>query len=217
MSRLAMEAGPAPKENYAVMTDEDIVARAQSGDTEAFDALVIRYQDRVYSYARRMLRDPETAAETAQDCFLRAYRYLGGFKGDSKFSTWFYTVVTSTCRNAAAYHGLRDRRRESPAPSGENDFSPDPLDRAPDSSFAPHALAERGDLRASIVRAIESLPEQHRQIIVLKDINEFSYEQIAVILKCRLGTVKSRIARARALLREKLEAAGVTGPECDER
>lgn len=215
MTRIAMDRHTEAASYPAAIDDEELVARVQAGDTAAFDHIVSRYKDRVYSYACRMLGDPETAGEAAQDVFLRAFRYMDRFRGDAKFSTWFYTIVTSTCKNAAAYHGYRAKRREASAPNAENGAAPDPVDRVPDLSMAPETLVERLDTRRAVRRAIESLPELYRQAIVLKDINDMSYEEMTRILNCRLGTVKSRLARARAMLREKLTGTGLFGAECD--
>ena len=210
-----MQRQPAPDHRFAAASDEQLVERTLAGDSGAFDQIVARYKDRVFSYACRMLGDPETADETAQDIFMRAYRYLDHFRGDSKFSTWFYTIVSTTCKNAAKYHGLRARNREDRAADSEDGRRPDPIDCVPSDAFAPEPLLERGELRGAVRDAIQTIPEIYRQVIVLKDVNDFSYEEIARILECELGTVKSRLARARQMMRERLTAAGVLGPECD--
>jgi len=210
--RMTMQRQPAPVTGIA---DEYLVERTLSGDSGAFDQIVARYKDRVFTYACRMLGDPETADETTQDIFMRAYRYLDHFRGDSKFSTWFYTIVSSTCKNAAKYHGLRSKMREDNAPVNEDGPGIDPVERLKSDTFAPEPALERDEIRSLVRTSIQSLPEIYRQVLVLKDINNFSYEEISKILECELGTVKSRLARARLMMREKLSAAGVIGPECD--
>jgi len=210
-----MQRQPAPEERLASVSDEALVERTLAGDAGAFDQIVARYKGRVFSYACRMLGDPETAAETAQDVFMRAYRYLENFRGDSKFSTWFYTIVTTTCMNASKYHGLRARNRDERYFESEEGSVSDPIDRVPSDTYAPEKLAARGEIRGAVRDAIQDIPEIYRQVIVLKDVNDFSYEEIARILECELGTVKSRLARARQMMRERLIAAGVLGPECD--
>ncbi len=210
-----MQRQPVPDHRYAAATDEELVERTLAGDPGAFDLIVARYKDRVFSYARRMLNNPDTADEIAQDIFMRAYRYLDHFRGDSKFSTWFYTIVSSTCKNAAKYHGLRSRSREEYSPGSDGELPSDPLDRVPSDVFAPEPNVERIETRRTVQDAIRELPDIYRQVVVLKDINDFSYEEIARILECELGTVKSRLARAREMLRDKLTAAGIVGPECD--
>ena len=210
-----MQRQPAPGHRLAAATDEELVERTLAGDSGAFDQIVARYKDRVFSYARRMLGDPDTAEEIAQDIFMRAFRYLDHFRGDSKFSTWFYTIVSSTCKNAAKYHGLRARIREKPSPVTDGDRPADPVDRLPSDMFAPEHAVVSIETRRAVQDAIRSLPDIYRQTVVLKDINDFSYEEIARILNCELGTVKSRLARARQMLREKLTTAGIVGPECD--
>lgn len=207
-----MQYQPAPVTGTA---DEYLVERTLAGDSGAFDQIVTRYKDRVFTYACRMLGDPETADETTQDIFMRAYRYLDHFRGDSKFSTWFYTIVSSTCKNAAKYHGLRSKMRENNTQETEDGRNSDPVERLKSDAFAPEVSLDRGEIRNMVRESIQSLPEIYRQVIVLKDINDFSYEEIGKILNCELGTVKSRLARARMMMRDKLNAAGVIGPECD--
>jgi RNA polymerase sigma-70 factor, ECF subfamily len=215
MSGIAMERQTEVASLSSMMSDEELVMRAQSGEAAAFDTIVERYKDRVFSYACRMLGDAEIARETAQEIFLRAYRYIDRFRGDSKFSTWFYTIVTSSCKNAAAFYGYRARHSDHRAPAFEDGSPADPIDRAPDFSFAPHVIVSRRDIQRTVREAIESLSEPYRQTIVMKDINDLSYEEMAKIMNCQLGTVKSRLSRARLMMREKLAAAGLSGSECD--
>lgn len=194
--------------------DLELVERVNNGDLAAFDTLVERYQDRVYGYACRMLGDPETAREVAQDIFLRTYRYLGRFRGEAKFSTWLFTIVSSTCKNAASYYGLRARHRMDDRPANDIDGERTTLlERVPDSEMSPDTVFGRRDTRMMVREAISRLPEHYRQVIVLKDLNDFSYDEIAKIVGCKVGTVKSRLARARLLAREELTRVGLVGPE----
>ncbi|HOX28914.1 MAG TPA: sigma-70 family RNA polymerase sigma factor [bacterium] len=214
MQRTRMEHQPDPP---VVLPDDDaeIIERVKGGDTGAFDVIVSRYKDRVFSYCMRMLGDPETATETAQDIFMRAYRYLDNFRGDSKFSTWFYTIVSSTCKNAASYHGLRARHREDSHAENEDGEYQSPVDRLQDASLAPELNFERRELARTIRSAIDTLPDSYKQVIVMKDINDFSYEEISNILNCKIGTVKSRLARAREMTRERLLKSGLLRRECE--
>ncbi|MFC1474486.1 sigma-70 family RNA polymerase sigma factor [bacterium] len=193
--------------------DLDLVERCKAGDLEAFDQLVLKYQDRVYSYACRMLRNPETAREVTQDIFLRAYRYIKSFRGDSKFGTWLFTVASSTCKNALAYHGLRARHAANLYVENDEGQELSLMEKIPDNSHAPEQGAERAELQRVVRNTIAELPEHYRQVVTLKDINGFSYEEISKIVGCRTGTVKSRLARARLMLRENLTQAGIMGPE----
>ncbi len=194
--------------------DSRLIERTCNGDLAAFDTLVERYQDRVYGYTCRMLGDPETAREVTQDIFLRVYRYLDRFRGDSKFSTWLYTIVSSTCKNALSYYGLRAKHRADDRPANDIDGERTSLlDRIPDKTLSPDVVAGRSDIQAMVREAISKLPEHYRQVIILKDINGFSYDEISRIVDCKVGTVKSRLARARLIAREELTKAGLAGPE----
>ncbi len=212
-----MESRPGYETINNTQSDEELVERIQAGDTAAFDLIVDRYKNRVYSYALRMLRNPETANEVSQDIFLRAYRYLDRFRGDAKFSTWFYTIVSSTCKNAASYHGLREKHRENTAHAADGEDRQDIFDRISDRQTATEHVAERREKITAVRAAIEQLPELYRQVVVLKDINDVPYEEISQILDCRLGTVKSRLSRARIMLREQLMETGMFEPGSDLR
>jgi len=215
MTGIAMERQTGAAPGYSSASDEELVARVQAGETAAYDEIVNRYKDRVFSYACRMLGDPESANETAQDVFLRAYRHLGRFRGDAKFGTWFYTIVSSTCKNAYAYNARRARHAEPRAATGEDGPIFEALDRAPDATFAPHLIVSRRDVARIVRDAIDGLPEPYKSTIVMRDVNNMSYEDISRVMNCRLGTVKSRLARARLMMREKLAGTGVLDPECD--
>lgn len=205
-----MRRQPDPGIGEEYQDDAELVELAREGDLQAFDQLVLKYQDLVYAYTCRMLRNPETAREITQDIFLRAYRYLKGFRGDSKFSTWLFTIASSTCKNALSYYGLRARHAaEIHRNEDEEGNSTSLMDRIPDATFSPDVEAERAEQIEMVRKSIEELPENFRQVVSLKDINGFAYEEIAEIIGCKVGTVKSRLARARIMLRENLIKAGV--------
>jgi RNA polymerase sigma factor (sigma-70 family) len=191
--------------------DAELTASCLQGNLAAFDVLVERYQNRVYGHALRMLGDEEMAREAAQDVFLRAFRNLSRFRGDAAFATWLFTIVVSTCRNMASYNRVRDRRRLDPR-GREFDSPEDPVAALPDTRPGPAAAVEQRETAGLLLSALHNLPEAHRQMLVLRDVNDFSYDDIARILGCPPGTVKSRIARARLLLREELVRLGYDGP-----
>lgn len=194
--------------------DFELIERTCGGDLAAFDTLVERYQDRVYGYTCRMLGDPETAREVTQDIFLRTYNYLDRFRGEAKFSTWLFTIVSSSCKNALSYYGLRAKHRADDRPANDIDGERTTLlERIPDKTQSPDVVAGRSDIQEMVREAISKLPEHYRHVIILKDINDFSYDEIAQIVGCKVGTVKSRLARARLLAREELTKAGLTGTE----
>ncbi len=181
-------------------SDEHLVALFKNGDRKAFELLVRRYQNLAFTIARRYLGNSELAEETAQDVFISLYRNLGKFRGDASFKSWFYRVVVNHCRNR---HKALDRRRHHRHDSidgadGDDERRPRELvDKGPDPEHALNAVREQ----AMIERALESLSEQARLVLLLREGQGLSYDEIAAILGIRAGTVKSRIHRARADLK----------------
>jgi RNA polymerase sigma-70 factor (ECF subfamily) len=185
------------------MADEErrLVETAQRGDVESFNALVRLYEGRVYNLSYRMLGDPESAADAAQDAFLSAFRNLRSFRGGS-FRSWILRIATNTC-----YDALRVRKRR-PSVSLDLDSGQDddqPLQIA-DSSEPPDEFVLRRELAVAIQQGLASLPEEQRVVLILSDIEGLAYEEIAQITNTNLGTVKSRLSRGRARLRDVLKA-----------
>jgi RNA polymerase sigma factor (sigma-70 family) len=186
------------------MAEEErrLVDAAQRGEVESFNALVHLYEGRVYNLCYRMLGDSDSAADAAQDAFLSAFRNLRSFRGGS-FRSWMLRIATNTC-----YDVLRARKRR-PTTSldvnsdGEEDSSP--LQIA-DPSEAPDDFALRRELATAIQHGLATLPEEQRVILILSDIQGLAYEEIAEITNTNLGTVKSRLSRGRARLRDVLRA-----------
>jgi RNA polymerase sigma-70 factor (ECF subfamily) len=168
--------------------------RLRAGDGPAFEELVMTYQHRVFGVALRMLGNAAEAEEMAQEAFVRAHRALGDFRGDAKLSTWLYAITSRLCLNRLA-SGERRLTRQ-----GE-----DALLRLSDAGPRPDVALERRELETALGRAIAELPEDRRIVVVLRDIEGLSYEEIAQVLELELGTVRSRLHRARADLKEKLE------------
>jgi len=172
----------------------ELLERLRAGDARAFEELVTTHQHRVFGVALRMLGSAAEAEEVAQETFIRAHRSLAEFRGDARLSTWLYTIVSRLCLNRLA---SGDRR----AVRGGEEI----LLRVADERGGPDAGAERGELEAALHRAIAELPEERRVVIVLRDLEGLSYEEIAQALSLELGTVRSRLHRARTDLRDKLE------------
>ncbi len=173
--------------------DCDLETRLQRGDPRAFEELVIAYQHRVFGVALRMLRNRGEAEEIAQEVFLRVHRTVEDFRGEAKLSTWLYAITSRLCLNRLA-SGERRVSRE-----GEES-----LERLR-ADADPAAHVERVELEAALQRAITELPEERRIMVVLRDFEGLSYEEIATALDLPLGTVRSRLHRARTDLKEKLE------------
>lgn len=186
------------------MADEELrlVEAARRGEVESFNVLVRLYEGRVYNLCYRMLGDPESAADAAQDSFLSAFRNLRSFRGGS-FRSWMLRIATNAC-----YDMLRARKRRPAvsldAESGDEDDSP-PLQIA-DSGEAPDEFVLRRELASAIERGLTTLPAEQRVILILSDIQGLAYEEIAQITNTTLGTVKSRLSRGRARLRDVLKA-----------
>jgi RNA polymerase sigma-70 factor (ECF subfamily) len=186
------------------MADEErrLVEVAQRGDVESFNELVRLFEGRVYNLCYRMLGDADSAADAAQDAFLSAFRNLRSFRGGS-FRSWMLRIATNTC-----YDVLRVRKRR---PSVSLDMEADdesassPLQIA-DTAESPDDFAQRRELAAAIQDGLTALPDEQRIVLILSDIQGLAYEEIAQITNSNLGTVKSRLSRGRARLREVLKA-----------
>ena len=170
--------------------------RAVRGDERAFEALIEPYADATYRLCLRMMGNEQDAADMAQEAFLRAWRSLSSYKGQSRFSTWLYRVTSNVCLDE-----LRRRRRgetESMQALEENGFEPvDPAE-------TPEMALDRAELRRDLAEAISQLGSEQRAALILRDVQGLPYEEIAQILDLNLNTVKSRISRARSALREML-------------
>lgn len=174
-------------------TDLELVRRAQRGERGAFDLLVLRYQHRVVKLVARLLRDPTEAEDVAQDAFVKAYRALGSFRGDSAFYTWLYRIAINTAKNHLVSRARRPRGVDIDAEDAEHFASASALrDLA-----GPENILMTEQLRAVIERAIAALPEDLRTALSLREFDGLSYEEIADAMQCPVGTVRSRIFRAR--------------------
>ena len=184
-------------------TDWELVALAQKGDMEAYGRLVRRYQSPVIHFCFRMIGSREDAEDLAQECFVRVYRYLAKMKPSAKFTTFMFGVA----RNLALNH-LRDSGRRGRGTT-QSLTAEDESERALlDNEHRPDKLARLEEISALLERALALLTPEHREVIVLREIQGMDYQAIAEILKCRRGTVKSRLARAREQLRQRVIELG---------
>ena len=186
----------------AAEAERTLVTQARAGDQEAFGTLVRLHQRQIYALALRMLRDPEEASEATQEVFLAAWQGLRGFRGDARFATWLYRIAYNYCLRLAA-HKRRDAavRAELSAESAR--------EQAPERalSAASAADAERA-MRETVRDEIAGLPPKYRVVIVLRHLQELSYEEIAEVMRVPIGTVKTHLFRARAMLKERLVHLG---------
>ena len=176
--------------------DLEAVSRARRGEVGAFDELVRRYEHRIVNFVRTQVSKKVDAEDVAQEVFIRAYRGLKTFKGQSAFKTWLYQIATNTARTHLERHG----RRKEDAAGTLSDEGPD----SPPPAASGEDLEAQVLLRDRLDRALAALPEDQRQIVVLRDVEGFEYKEIAAMLSIPIGTVESRIFRARARLRELL-------------
>ena len=201
--------GPAPAglPFPAGQTLDEQVRQAQAGDLEAFDELVRAFGGTVYNLAYRMTGNPADADDVAQEVFVKLHRTIRQYRWQAKFSTWLYALAANTCRSA-----MRKLRRVAEAEPVSLNAEPADGRRTPEPSDPgehPGQLLERKELRRQIEAAMAELPEDFRMAIVLRDLQGLAYEEIAAALKCTVGTVKSRLARARQRVKEKLVRQGV--------
>ena len=182
------------------MTVDELARRAAGGDEDAFAQLVGLHEKKVYGLALRMCGNPEDAADAAQEAFLAAWKGLPRFRGEAGFSTWLYRLTS----NAAIDHLRRVKRQRGEVSLDGGGPGLDAVDDAP----SPQARAEETELREAVAEGLSMLSEDHRQALLLRELRGLSYEEIASELRVDLGTVKSRISRARGSLRKILVKNG---------
>ena len=181
------------------MTQEQelaLIRRIQAGETDAFEQLLRAHEKTVYNLALRMTGDPQDAEDMAQEAFWKAYRSLGDFRGECKFSVWLYRIVSNVCLD----HLRRQRRRPAVSLSVEDDEGEEQQWEIPDERYEPERELERKLTREAVRKGLAALPDEQRQILLLREIRGLSYEEIGEILGLEPGTVKSRIFRARKRL-----------------
>ena len=183
--------------------DAELVQRVQAGDKQAFNLLVSKYQRRVIRLLSRLIRDPAEIEDVTQEAFIKAYRALPNFRGDSAFYTWLYRIAVNTAKNYLAAQGRRPRT-VSEFQGGEDGESFEAMDVVEDNNTPESAMLTR-QVAETVNRAIEALPEDLRTAITLREIEGLSYEEIAQAMSCPIGTVRSRIFRAREAISEQLK------------
>lgn len=180
------------------MPDRELVEKAKAGDQSAFEQLVLDNQNKVFSLALRLVNDREEAADLAQEAFVKAWQGLASFQGESSFATWVYRLTTNVCID----HLRRQKRREGVEPAvsldDENSGWAEPAGRDSD----PQQVLEQSERGQALARGLAKLPDWQRRVLVLRELSGLSYQEIAQALELDIGTVKSRISRARLSLRK---------------
>ena len=187
------------------MTKEEesaLIARVLAGDADAFEPLVLEHQTNVYRLALRLMGNEADAADAAQDAFLKAYTSLSSFRGDSRFSVWLYRLTNNVCIDA-----LRRRRDTVPLETEDAQGEAEELP-LPDERWSPEILAERAEDIRAVRTAMAALPPDCREILTLREIGGLSYEELSAALHLELGTVRSRLSRARKKLADELMKSG---------
>ncbi len=182
-------------------TDQQLVARVQKGDRRAFDLLVIKYQHRILALVNRFVSDYSEAQDVTQEAFVKAYRALPNFRGDSQFYTWMYRIAVNTAKNYLVSRKRRTPTRDIDIEDAE--FFTDESSMQDISS--PDALLQRDQLKKVVFDAIDDLPDELRRAITLRELEGLSYEDIAAVMDCPIGTVRSRIFRAREAIERKMQ------------
>ena len=193
-----------PDVEKAIDSDAMLVERTVAGDQKAFELLVIKYQRRIQRLIGRMVRDVDLVEDIAQETFIRAYRALAQFRGEAQFYTWLYRIAVNTAKKA-----LMDLKRnptisENYFKSGDDDET-SPLENELTSAETPDAVLASKEIAEMVNAAMEALPEELRQAITLREIEGMSYEEISEAMNCPIGTVRSRIFRAREAISQRVK------------
>ena len=196
---------PAQPPPTAQDTDQMLVARTVAGDQRAYELLVLKYQRRIERLIGRMVRDVDLVEDIAQETFIRAYRALGQFRGEAQFYTWLYRIAVNTAKKA-----LVDLKRdplvsESALRGGEDEDETSSVENELTSAETPETVLAAKEIAARVNSAMEALPEELRQAVTLREIEGLSYEEIAEVMNCPIGTVRSRIFRAREAISAKVK------------
>ena len=185
------------------MSEEQLIRRAQQGDNGAFEELLLLHQKKVYNLCLRMSANPDDALDLSQEAFLRAWRSLGQYQFEASFSTWLFRLTSNICIDFLR----RKKRRQETSLTESYDGSDEGAELSvPDAQPGPEQQAMTNETKIELARAMEQLSPEHREILQLRVIEDLQYEQIADILGVRVGTVKSRLARARLSFRKILKA-----------
>ena len=201
MTNISPVAAPSPAD-----TDQMLVERTVAGDQKAYELLVLKYQRRIQRLIGRMVRDVDLVEDIAQETFIRAYRALAQFRGEAQFYTWLYRIAVNTAKKA-----LGDLKRDPLVSEsalrggGDDDDETSGLENELTSAETPETVLAAKEIAAAVNSAMEALPEELRQAVTLREIEGLSYEEIAEAMNCPIGTVRSRIFRAREAISAKVK------------
>jgi RNA polymerase sigma-70 factor (ECF subfamily) len=181
--------------------DQTLVERVQQGDKSAFDILVLKYQSKIIQLVNRYVHDPDEAMDVAQEAFIKAYRAIGRFRGDSAFYTWIYRIAINTAKNHLVASGRRPPTGDIDAQDAEQYEGATGLKEY----ATPEGMILKDEIEKTVASAIDELPDDLKTAITLRELEGLSYEEIAQAMECPIGTVRSRIFRARDAIDTKLK------------
>ncbi len=184
--------------------DHALVKRVQKGDKRAFDLLVLKYQHKIISIISRYIKDSAEVYDVSQEAFIKAYRAIGNFRGDSAFYTWIYRIAINTAKNHLVSRGRRPPSSDVDVEDAEYYAGSDQLKDV----ATPEGQLMRDELKAVVDKAIKDLPEDLRTAVTLREMEGLSYEEIADVMECPVGTVRSRIFRARESIERQMATLG---------
>ncbi len=184
--------------------DHALVKRVQKGDKRAFDLLVLKYQHKIISIISRYIKDSAEVYDVSQEAFIKAYRAIGNFRGDSAFYTWIYRIAINTAKNHLVSRGRRPPSSDVDVEDAEYYAGSDRLKDV----ATPEGQLMRDELKAVVDKAIKELPEDLRTAVTLREMEGLSYEEIADVMECPVGTVRSRIFRARESIEKQMATLG---------
>jgi RNA polymerase sigma-70 factor (ECF subfamily) len=194
-------------ENQNMDDDQTLIAACRRGDASAFEGLVLRHQSMIFNVALRMTGNYEDSADIVQDAFLSAWNKIGDYRGEARFSTWLTTIVVNLSRNRIRQRSVTEQRTahslDAPLPNGTGEMPPEPHGKGPSAL----EQLEEAELREMVQRCIKKLDQGFREVLVLRDMQEMSYEEVGSALDLREGTVKSRLFRARDAIKDCLKRA----------
>jgi RNA polymerase sigma-70 factor (ECF subfamily) len=183
------------------VTDQQLIERVKRGEKSAFDLLVLKYQQRIINLVSRFVRNPTDALDVTQEAFIKAYRALPNFRGESAFYTWMYRIAVNTAKNHLAVQS----RRPFEAEQDISEIEQIEGDNALKEYATPENLLLRDELQATVINAIDNLPDDLQMAITLREVEGLSYDEIATVMECPIGTVRSRIFRAREAIDSQLK------------
>lgn len=185
------------------LVDDQLLEKSRSGDVEAFEQLISKYEKKIYTIAYRFMGNHEDASDLAQEAMLKAYRSMAKFRGDASFKTWLYHITANVCRDELRKRSKRQEVSLDQPLVFEDGEAPR---QTADWSAVPEDLYESKEMQEYLGKLIRGLTDEYRMVIVMRELQGLSYEEIAMKLDCSLGTVKSRLSRARKALKDKITA-----------